>query len=162
MDTKNLLVIRVRGIIDYKRSKELTRIYKEQLGEQPFVIIDDEVREIEPFYDYRESNQTEGQNDERFVSVFEKVQVAAEYYAKQGYSYTEALNKAREENGMPKLEESEIETIPLYSHEGKVADVTVLKGETINVAPGTFENLMNAGKNESFDDVDFNDDEKDE
>lgn len=153
------LVIRVRGMIDQKRMKELVKIYKEVLGEQPFIIIDDEVREIEPFYDYRESSQEEPK-DERFISVFEKVQIAIDQYMKQGLTYQESLNKAREENGMPKLELPDVEVIPLYSHEGKVADVTVMNGETINIEPGTFENLhitkdsglkfdelMNAGKN---------------
>lgn len=138
MDTKNLLVIRVRGIIDYKRSKELTRIYKEQLGEQPFVIIDDEVREIEPFYDYRESNQTE----------------------KQEITYNADLMDLSKLT--PVLPNSG--TIPLVFQEGKVADVKIEDGEIKGVYPGgpikDLDDLMNVGKNESFDDVEFNEEKE--
>lgn len=138
MDTKNLLVIRVRGIIDHKRSKELTKIYKEQLGEQPFIIIDDEVREIEPFYDYRESNQTEQQE---ITYNTDLVDLSAK---------------------APVLPNSG--TIPLVFQEGKVADVKIKDGEIKGVYPGgpikDLDSLMNAGKNESFDDVDFNEDEE--
>lgn len=124
MDTKNLLVIRVRGIIDHKRSKELTKIYKEQLGEQPFIIIDDEVREIEPFYDYRESNQTEQQEITYNADLMDLSPKA------------------------PVLPNSGI--IPLVFEEGKVADLEIENGEIKGVYPGgtveDFEKLMNSGK----------------
>ena len=124
MDTKNLLVIRVRGIIDHKRSKELTKIYKEQLGEQPFIIIDDEVREIEPFYDYRESGQTDKQEITYNADLMD-------------------LSKLHEP-----LPNSGI--IPLVFEEGKVADLEIKDGVIKGVYPGgtveDFEKLMNSGK----------------
>lgn len=133
-----MLVIRVHGTVDLKRTKELIKIYKEQLGdEQPFIIVDDQVKELETYYDF-EKAEAQG---ERFVSVFEKVENLILLLESEGWTYEQARNVAREHYGLPKLEEPETETIPLYSHEGKVADVTVLKGETINIEPGTFENL---------------------
>lgn len=119
-----MLVIRVRGIIDHKRSKELTKIYKEQLGEQPFIIIDDEVREIEPFYDYRESSQTEQKEITYNADLMD-------------------LSKLHEP-----LPNSGI--IPLVFEEGKVADLEIKDGEIKGVYPGgtveDFEKLMNSGK----------------
>lgn len=121
-----MLVIRVKGIIDLKRMKELVKIYKEALGEQPFVIIDDEVREIEPFYDYRESNQTE----------------------QQEITYNADLINL---TNLPKYEEKlQDGIVPLIFEEGKVADLEVKNGEITGVHPGgtieDFEKLMNSGK----------------
>lgn len=140
-----MLVIRVHGTVDLKRTKELIKIYKEQLGEeQPFIVVDDQVKELETYYDFEKVAE---QKDERFVSIFEKIESLILLLESEGWTHEQARNVAREHYGLPKLPEPEIETIPLYSHEGKVADVTVLQGQTIDIQPGTFENLMNAGKN---------------
>lgn len=124
MNKKDLLIIRVKGIIDHKRMKELVKIYKEVLGEQPFVIIDDEVREIEPFYDYREQSQREEKEITYNADLMD-------------------LSKLHEP-----LPSSGI--IPLVFEEGKVADLEVKDGEIKGVYPGgtveDFEKLMNSGK----------------
>lgn len=166
-----MLVIRVKGIVDQKRMKELVKIYKEVLGEKPFMIIDDEVREIEPFYDYREQNQTK-----EFDA--EGLEILTLRLLGEGYTYHDAINVAREHYGLSRLDDiklvkpddkQEIEydaeltdlsklheplpnngTIPLVFKEGKVADVEIVNGEIKAIHPGgpikDFDDLMNAGK----------------
>jgi hypothetical protein len=174
MNKKDMLVIRVKGIIDLKRMKELVKIYKEVLGEQPFIIVDDEVREIEPFYDYRENDQKE-ETDES------KVEGLTLRLLGEGYTYHDAINVAREHYGFPKLDDVKLVKtddkqeitynadllnltnlpnyeklqdgiVPLVFEEGKVADVEIENGEVKAVHPGgsikDFDSLMNAGKNE--------------